>query len=76
MLRLVVSDNGIGLPAGFDLDSSRSMGLQLIRTLSIQLEGFLDFGNGPGMSISILFPREPASVAGPINQLSISTPYT
>jgi len=76
MIRLVVSDNGIGLPSGFDLESTRSMGLQLIRTLSIQLEGFLDISKGPGMNISILFPREPASVAGPINQIPISNPYT
>lgn len=31
---VVVSDNGVGLPEGFDLDSSSNLGLQIVRTLT------------------------------------------
>jgi two-component system, sensor histidine kinase PdtaS len=32
-LTVTVSDNGVGLPAAFDLDSTTSLGLQIVRTL-------------------------------------------
>ena len=38
---LRVADNGVGLPAGFDLAQSRSMGLQLASSLAAQLGGTL-----------------------------------
>ena len=31
---VVVSDNGVGLPEGFNLESSASLGLQIVRTLT------------------------------------------
>jgi two-component sensor histidine kinase len=31
---VIVSDNGVGLPAGFDLESSSNLGLQIVRTLT------------------------------------------
>ena len=34
-LIVTVTDNGAGLPAGFDLDSSTSLGLQIVRTLVV-----------------------------------------
>jgi len=39
---LTVSDNGIGLPDDFDMVESSSLGLQLVMSLSIQLEGDLE----------------------------------
>ncbi len=39
LLRLSVSDNGVGLPTGFDLRTSQSLGLKLVETLSHQLNG-------------------------------------
>ncbi len=38
-LRLSVSDNGLGLPDGFNLQESQSLGLKLVETLSQQLNG-------------------------------------
>ncbi len=38
-LCLRVSDNGVGLPDGFDLQKSQSLGLKLVETLSFQLNG-------------------------------------
>lgn len=58
-LRLLVADNGIGLPAGFEPAGSGSMGLQLIRILSTQLEGCLQITSRPGVHISVLFPPDP-----------------
>ncbi len=34
-LRMVVADDGIGLPPGFDLEGSTNLGLQIVRTLTI-----------------------------------------
>ncbi|MGN6600524.1 MAG: sensor histidine kinase [Actinomycetes bacterium] len=41
-LKLHVSDDGVGLPPGFDLSSTRSLGLQIVRTLvEVELGGSL-----------------------------------
>jgi two-component sensor histidine kinase len=34
-LTVTVADSGVGLPAGFDLDSTTSLGLQIVRTLVV-----------------------------------------
>ena len=38
-VRLIVSDNGIGLPADYDLAKARSMGSRIVRALAKQLNG-------------------------------------
>jgi len=43
-LVLEVSDNGSGLPAGFDLEAAEGLGLQLARMLALQLKGRLAAG--------------------------------
>lgn len=48
--RLVVTvvDDGVGLPPDFDPDSSRSLGLSIVRTLvESELGGLLEIGPGP-----------------------------
>ncbi|RNM15253.1 sensor histidine kinase [Nocardioides pocheonensis] len=40
-LRVSVADDGVGLPAGFDLDASSSLGLSIVRTLVGELGGTL-----------------------------------
>jgi two-component sensor histidine kinase len=48
-LHVTVEDNGKGLPEGFDLDSSTSLGLSIVRTLvESELEGILEMGPRPG----------------------------
>jgi len=42
-VRLVVHDNGIGLPEGFNAEASNSMGLKLAASLARQLGGRLEF---------------------------------
>lgn len=34
-LTVTVADNGVGLPEGFDLDSTTSLGLEIVRTLVV-----------------------------------------
>ena len=52
---LCVSDNGVGLPAGFDWRQSRSLGLQLVQMLVGQLGGTLDVHHDRGTTIQITF---------------------
>ena len=47
-LRLVVSDDGCGLPPELDLRQAESLGLRLVQTLVQQLHGTLDVERGPG----------------------------
>lgn len=48
-LRVVVADNGRGLPPDFDIDVSGRLGLQIVRTLVVgELGGMLDLEARPG----------------------------
>ncbi|MGH3098836.1 MAG: sensor histidine kinase [Streptosporangiales bacterium] len=48
-LRVVIADDGAGLPADFDPDVSPSLGLQIVRTLvESELAGILEVGPRPG----------------------------
>lgn len=59
-LRLCIADDGIGLPAGFDVRRSSSLGWTIIHNLAGQLGGRLIIGppNGgaPGACIEVVFP--------------------
>jgi two-component system, sensor histidine kinase PdtaS len=47
-LRVTVADRGAGLPAGFDLESATSLGLQIVRTLVVaELGGRLEMTSRP-----------------------------
>jgi PAS domain S-box-containing protein len=54
-LRLVVSDTGIGLAADFELNRSRSLGLQLVSDLALQLGGELEIGPPPAAVFIVTF---------------------
>ncbi len=57
VLELVVSDNGRGLPQGFDMDSVETLGLILVKLLSEQIGGTLEIesGSGRGAKFKISF---------------------
>jgi PAS domain S-box-containing protein len=58
-LELIVRDNGIGLPKGFDAKSPQTMGLSLVRDLARQLSGTVEFrqmDGGQGTEVRIAFP--------------------
>lgn len=46
-----MADNGVGLPEGMDLLNPESLGLELVRILSGQLGGSVEFGRGEGTEI-------------------------
>jgi two-component system, sensor histidine kinase PdtaS len=60
-LTVTVADNGAGLPAGFDLNSTTSLGLQIVRTLVVsELGGSLEITNrvGGGTLVVVDLPVE------------------
>ena len=53
---LTISDNGIGLPEGYDIDNASSLGLKLVHTLVQQLHGEISQADPPGTTWVILCP--------------------
>jgi two-component sensor histidine kinase len=63
-LGVVVADNGKGLPEGFDVESSASLGLQIVRTLIVgELGGVLELrrreGGGTEVTLDIPLAQTP-----------------
>jgi PAS domain S-box-containing protein len=58
---LVVRDDGIGLPAGFSLNKTDTLGLQLVSSLVGQLLGTLSFSGDNGTEFRIEFTIEPSA---------------
>jgi len=52
---LMISDNGIGLPAELDFKKCPSLGLQLVNTLTNQLMGNLSLDQAEGAAFSLRF---------------------
>lgn len=57
-VRLTVSDDGVGMPAGFRMDGTRSLGYQLIPVLVEQLHGRIAFAPGQGTRVEVEIPRQ------------------
>jgi PAS domain S-box-containing protein len=57
--RLVVADDGVGLPADLDVCDAPSLGLQLVSSLTDQLRGALevDSAHGTGTSVAVSFAK-------------------
>ncbi len=55
LLRLIVSDNGVGLPQGFDLQQISKLGLQLFQMLVRQLKGTFVLEKHAGTTFAITF---------------------
>jgi PAS domain S-box-containing protein len=56
-VRVVIQDNGIGLPMNFDAGSCKSMGLKLVESLAHQLGGALQFTSKQGCHVQGNFTR-------------------
>jgi two-component sensor histidine kinase len=51
-----VSDDGSGLPLGFDIDESKTLGLRLVKILTeAQLQGTLEVTSDGGTTFGIEF---------------------
>lgn len=54
---LVISDDGVGLPAERQVDSPRSLGMRIVKVLAQQLKGTLEFlPRDKGAEIRLVFP--------------------
>lgn len=56
-LKLTVADNGVGMPDDVELDSPRSMGLDLVKTFVDQLEGSIEIESSRGTKVTALLKR-------------------
>ncbi|MDF7814075.1 histidine kinase dimerization/phosphoacceptor domain -containing protein [Hymenobacter sp. YC55] len=52
---LTISDDGVGLPPGFNLKRSRSLGMVIIKGLSRQLDGQLAVSSADGVCLNLQF---------------------
>ena len=59
-LRVQVRDNGIGLPTGFSIEATTSLGLSIVRGLvNSQLGGKIDMRNDEGTIVDLVVPVGP-----------------
>ena len=65
-IRTTISDNGVGLSADFNLHESQSLGLQIVRLLTEQLGGTLEYSStsGSGTIFTVRVPADPGGGAG------------
>lgn len=56
-INLKIEDNGIGLPNQIDMNQLKSLGLELIFTLTEQIQGQLSIENKQGTSFHLCFPE-------------------
>jgi two-component sensor histidine kinase len=54
---LRVADNGRGLPKHFDVNKTNTLGLQLVTTLTEQLDGILEVRNSKGAEFVLTFKK-------------------
>jgi two-component sensor histidine kinase/AmiR/NasT family two-component response regulator len=52
---LVIKDNGVGMPAELDVSKTESLGLQLVTTLTRQINGNLELNKNAGTEFKIIF---------------------
>lgn len=65
MLRIDISDSGIGTPAGIDLDQPTTFGLELVGNLVKQLNGSIEIERTPGTRYAISIPVSEDNHGGP-----------
>ena len=54
--QLVISDTGVGLPAGIDLEETKTLGLKLVKMLTKQFQGTVAVERKGGTTFRIVFP--------------------
>ena len=69
---MVISDNGVGLPANFDSLKSGRMGMNLAHALAKQIRGEANFSSNPGGGTRVLvgFSLEPTLKSAPAGRNS------
>jgi two-component sensor histidine kinase len=67
---VTLKDNGKGFPPGFNFSENKSLGVQLMKLFSEQLDGELSFENNQGAQIHLVFKKK-----RPIDPISFSENY-
>jgi two-component sensor histidine kinase len=60
-VQLTITDDGPGLPAGFDPNNSKKLGMRLIHSLARQIGGTVEFApgrDGRGTRLTVAFPSQ------------------
>jgi two-component sensor histidine kinase len=57
-IHFLVNDNGIGLPKKVNVENPSTMGFQLIRDLTQQLDGEIQIESNRGTKIKVIFPEK------------------
>ena len=65
---LIIKDDGVGLPEGFDYKNTDSLGMSLMTGLSNQLDGNFELKNNNGLTVVVTFIINKKN-AGPENTL-------
>ncbi|AZA88850.1 sensor histidine kinase [Chryseobacterium shandongense] len=55
--KLVIADNGVGIPEDMEIDTSGSLGMNLMRGLTNQLDGTFFIENKKGLMIIVIFSQ-------------------
>ncbi len=55
-IELIIEDNGVGLPNDFDINKIKSLGLNLVNMMVLQLDGKIKFVLGKGTKIIVELP--------------------
>ena len=58
LFTLTISDNGVGFAQDFDFQATESLGLRLVKGLTHQLQGNIDFISYNGVKYKIIFPAK------------------
>lgn len=58
LFTLTISDNGVGFAQNFDFQTTESLGLRLVKGLTHQLQGNIDFISQNGVKYKIIFPTK------------------
>lgn len=58
-ISLTISDDGVGLPAGFQIEDQKTLGIFIVKLLTEQLNGEIEIDSTEGTSFCISFPTTP-----------------
>jgi two-component sensor histidine kinase len=54
-MELVIADDGMGLPEEFDIEKTETLGLQLVKSLTDQIDGEIELERGQGTKFKLKF---------------------
>mgnify|MGYP001158828064 CR=1 FL=1 len=57
-ISVILEDNGVGMPPQFDINTSETLGIQLVTTLVEQLDGEIKLQSGAGTKYLITFEKQ------------------